>query len=133
MNSYGFAGTVTTGGVAGHGSSSPFDIHNTLVAAGPDLKHGTVIRTPSANVDFAPTFLKLLGLDAPRSMQGRPLSEAFVIGGDNTSSVRATQRTERTADGTYVLDAFFSTVQTGRGSYRYFDRTRVTRPSGRGR
>lgn len=133
VNSYGFAGTVTTGGVAGHGSSSPFDVHNTLLAAGPDLKRGTVIRTPSGNVDFAPTFLKLLGLDIPRSMQGRSLNEALVAGGEEALSVRTAQRTERSADGTYVLDAFFSTVQTGRGSYRYFDRTRVTRPPARGR
>jgi len=125
-NSYGVPGTVASGGVAGHGSSSPFDIHNTLVAAGPDLKRGGVVRTPSASVDFAPTFLKLLGLNPPSSMQGRPLDEA-VNGGGEAPTVRAMQRTATSADGAYVLDAFFSVVQTSRGSYRYFDRTRVTR------
>ncbi len=37
-NKAGFAGTTTQGGVAGHGTSSPYDIHNTLIAAGPDFR-----------------------------------------------------------------------------------------------
>jgi arylsulfatase A-like enzyme len=134
-NRYGVPGTVASSGAAGHGSSSPFDIHNTLVAAGPDVKRGGVVRTPSASVDFAPTFLKLLGLDVPPSMQGRPLDEALSNGGD-VPTVRTMQRTAASADGAYVVDAFFSIVQTRRGSYRYFDRTWVTRrptPPSRGR
>jgi arylsulfatase A-like enzyme len=125
-NSFGVAGTVASGGVAGHGSSSPFDIHNTLIAAGPDIKRRTVLRTPSANVDFAPTFLKLLGLEVPSAMQGRTLDEALTTGG-GAPRVRTMQRTASSADGAYAVDAFFSIVQTGRGSYRYFDRTRITR------
>jgi arylsulfatase A-like enzyme len=125
-NSYGVPGTVASGGVAGHGSSSPFDIHNTLIAAGPDLKRRSVIGTPSANVDFAPTFLKLLDLNTPPSMQGRPLDEALSAGGE-AATVRTMQRTATSADGAYVLEASFSIVQTSRGSYSYFDRTRVTR------
>jgi hypothetical protein len=37
VNDAGFAGKTTDGNVAGHGSSSPYDIHNTLIAAGPDF------------------------------------------------------------------------------------------------
>ena len=37
-NEYGFKGTTTQDGVAGHGTSSPYDIHNTLIAAGPDFR-----------------------------------------------------------------------------------------------
>ena len=82
VGEYGYPGTSAQGGVAGHGSSSPFDIHNTLVAAGPDLKAGVEIDVPSSNVDFAPTFLHLLGLDIPSSMQGRVLREALRDGRD---------------------------------------------------
>ena len=32
---------------------------------------------PSGNVDFAPTFLHMLGIAVPSTMQGRPLVEAF--------------------------------------------------------
>ena len=34
-NQAGWAGATTAAGVAGHGSTSPWDIHNTLIAAGP--------------------------------------------------------------------------------------------------
>ena len=44
----GLRGMVSSGGVAGHGSSSPWDVHNTLIAAGPDLKEGVTIEVPSA-------------------------------------------------------------------------------------
>src|SRR5206468_6961591 len=42
-NPYGYVGTTASGGVAGHGSASPHDIHNVLVAAGPALKRGVVV------------------------------------------------------------------------------------------
>jgi hypothetical protein len=46
-NDYGVRGTTASAGVAGHGSSSPWDVHNTLIAAGPDLKRGLVSDVPS--------------------------------------------------------------------------------------
>src|SRR4029450_1182535 len=79
-NVYGVKGSVASSGAAGHGSSSPWDVHNTLIAAGPDLKRGVTIDVPSANVDFAPTFLRLLGIAVPPSMEGRPLDEALTGG-----------------------------------------------------
>src|SRR5262249_1647083 len=81
-NAHGFRGTTSSGGVAGHGSTSPFDVHNTLIAAGPDLRTTTEIGTPTANVDLAPTFLTMLGMAVPPSMEGRVLSEAFLNGPD---------------------------------------------------
>ncbi len=127
-NAYGFAGMTASGEVANHGSSSPFDVHNVLIAAGPDLKDGTVVRAPSGNVDFAPTFLHLIGADIPRSMEGRVLEEAL-RGGPNPASlkVQPSRQTVRNASGSYSLTAFFSTVTSSRGSYRYFDSTKVDR------
>ena len=124
VGEYGYAGTSAQSGVAGHGSSSPFDIHNTLVAAGPDLKAGVEIDVPSGNVDFAPTFLHLLGIDVPSSMQGRVLHEAL-RGGPNPTAV-AVETTEvrvENGDGSYVLTAV-SSVADGR---TYLDYTTVER------
>ena len=45
-NDAGLAGKTTQEGVAGHGTSSPYDIHNTLVAAGPDFRERAVERDP---------------------------------------------------------------------------------------
>jgi arylsulfatase A-like enzyme len=66
-------------GGGSHASLSRFDVHNTLVAIGPDLKKGFSNTFPTANVDLAPTILWLLGVKVPESMSGRVLSEALTI------------------------------------------------------
>src|SRR5438094_9569302 len=65
---------------AGQGTAatlSSFDMHNTLIAAGPDFKHGEVDDLPSGNVDLAPTILQILGIKTPEKIDGRILSEAM--------------------------------------------------------
>ncbi|MGD0650960.1 MAG: alkaline phosphatase family protein [Verrucomicrobiia bacterium] len=76
---------AATGGGGQHGSLSAFDMHNTLVAAGPDFRHGLVDGLPSGNVDVAPTILWIAGVEppqpmdgAPSAMDGRILAEAMV-------------------------------------------------------
>lgn len=59
-----------------HGSFSPIDVHNTLIAAGPDFVAGFVDPLPSANIDVAPTVARILGLELPGA-DGRPLAEAL--------------------------------------------------------
>jgi predicted AlkP superfamily pyrophosphatase or phosphodiesterase len=127
-NAHGFRGTTSAGGVAGHGSASPFDVHNTLMASGPDLKRTSQIGTPTANVDLAPTFLTMLGLTVPASMEGRVLREAFVNGPDaKTLRVRTETHTAKTADGSYSTSATLSFVGTSGGEVRYFDSANAVR------
>ena len=81
-NTEGIAGSVASDGGVGvgrgiHTSLSPFDVHNTLIAAGTDLRKGMVDRLPSGNIDLAPTVLHILGVPAPERMDGRILSEAL--------------------------------------------------------
>ena len=64
-------------GLGTHASLSRFDLHNTLIAAGPDLKPGYVSHLPSGNIDLAPTVLHVLGVVPPQPMDGRVLSEAL--------------------------------------------------------
>ena len=59
-----------------HGSFSPIDVHNTLVAGGPDFKTAFQDTYPSGNVDVAPTAAYLLGLSLPQA-DGRILKEAL--------------------------------------------------------
>jgi arylsulfatase A-like enzyme len=120
-------GTVAAGGTAGHGSSSPWDVHNTLIAAGPGLRQHVTFDSPSANVDFAPTFLTLLGISVPASMQGRPLIEAFAEPATPVPTAEVTQHTAGTGDGSYAVTATFSTIRSGGKEYRYFDGTSVVR------
>ena len=69
MNEAGYAGKTTASGVAGHGTSSPYDVHNTLIAAGPDFRERASSDVPTGNVDLAPTLLTLLGVKIPASMK----------------------------------------------------------------
>jgi arylsulfatase A-like enzyme len=64
-------------GTGVHASLSRFDLHNTLVAAGPDFKSGFVSELPSGNIDLAPTILHLLGIQPDQEMDGRVLFEAL--------------------------------------------------------
>jgi hypothetical protein len=90
VNEYGFAGHTAYSGVAGHGSTSEWDIHNTLIAAGRAFKRGLRSSVPSANPDIAPTVLHLLGIAPPGSMTGRVLGEA-IAGGPDPASMQVGQ------------------------------------------
>ena len=59
------------------GTLSRFDLHATLIAAGPDLRSGWIDELPTGNADLAPTITGLLGLNAPPWMDGRILLEAL--------------------------------------------------------
>jgi arylsulfatase A-like enzyme len=91
-NEHGYPGTaaaVFSGGryVASHGAISPWDVHNTLIAAGPDFKQGVVSDVPAGNVDITPTLLHVLGLGVPPGLDGRVLHEAL-RGGPDPAAVR---------------------------------------------
>ena len=73
-----------------HATLSRFDMHNTLVAAGPDFRRAETDNLPTGNVDLAPTILHILGIKAPQEMDGRVLSEAMV----NTDGVPSGRTTE---------------------------------------
>ena len=60
-----------------HGSLSRYDMHNTLLATGPDFRRGWTDESPTGNVDVAPTILSILGLEVPNDTDGRILTEAF--------------------------------------------------------
>lgn len=123
-NDAGFRGTTTQGGVAGHGTSSPFDIHNTLIAAGPDFRMGATSDVPTGNVDIAPTVLRLLRLPIPATMTGRVIEEGLRTGPDPASvHVGHSSERARSADGGYEVTARLSTV----AGHRYLDATDVTR------
>jgi predicted AlkP superfamily pyrophosphatase or phosphodiesterase len=126
VNDAGFAGKTTDGNVAGHGSSSPYDIHNTLIAAGPDFLEHAVSDVPTGNVDIAPTLLRLLGFSPAPTMTGRIISEGL-RGGASTAAVVVDQSAEtvRTPDGRYELTAHLSRV----AGHTYLDFTDVKRPA----
>jgi arylsulfatase A-like enzyme len=78
-----------------HGTFSPRDVHNTLIAAGPHFLRGFRDTLPSGNVDVAPTVASLFGLMMPRA-EGRVLEEALISGRPLKSYVEETHLTTST-------------------------------------
>jgi predicted AlkP superfamily pyrophosphatase or phosphodiesterase len=80
-NEHGVPGLIVSSegkrGLGTHASLSRFDLHNTLVAAGPDIKTGFINELPSGNIDLAPTILHLLDVNPSTEMDGRILTEAL--------------------------------------------------------
>ena len=81
-NRFGVAGQIITDssrgpGKGSHATLSEFDVHNTLIAAGPDFRERVATTVPSSNVDIAPTVLRLLGIEAPQKFDGRVLNEGM--------------------------------------------------------
>lgn len=85
-------------GQGNHASLSRFDMHNTLIAAGPDFRSGVFDSLPSGNVDVAPTILWILGLKPPKPMDGRVLTEALTFKGPKIASFEP-RHIEATRDG----------------------------------
>lgn len=87
--------------VGNHGGIGPWTIRNTMLANGPDFKHGAVVRTPTSNVDVTPTLLHLLGMDGSIvQLDGRAITEAFANGPDQ-EQVAMEIRTLRVHHGSY--------------------------------
>ena len=122
-NEAGYDGKTTQSGVAGHGATSPHDIHIPLIAAGPDFREHAVSDAPTSNVDLAPTLLRLLGLQVPATMAGRVIEEGLRSGRSAPVRVEHAAETVRTPDGSYELTAHVSVA----AGHRYLDYTDVKR------
>jgi arylsulfatase A-like enzyme len=99
-NRYGIAGQIITDSARGagkgsHATLSEFDVHNTLIAAGPDFPRGVTSTLPSSNVDIAPTVLRLLGVEAQQKFDGRVLTEAMKEKGDRAEALSKTLEATR--------------------------------------
>jgi arylsulfatase A-like enzyme len=69
-----------------HASLSPYDMHNMMIATGPDFRTGIIDHLPTGNMDVAPTVLWILGMKPSKGMDGRVLSEALTIPGPKIKS-----------------------------------------------
>ena len=81
-NQFGIPGMIDAdwqrqAGQGTHATLSRFDMHNTLIAAGPDFRRGGVDDLPTGNVDLAPTILQILRINPPQRLDGRLLCEAM--------------------------------------------------------
>jgi arylsulfatase A-like enzyme len=128
-NEFGYSGSVMAPGVANHGSSSPSDLHATLVAAGPHIKQGVSSSVPSGNVDITPTTLALLGVPLPQDVDGRVLDEVLASG-PQPSDVVVAQVNVVTATDIDGLHYQLTVHRRRVGDTMYLDGTEVTRTRG---
>ena len=107
-------------GAGQHGSMSPHELHNTLIAGGPSFKPGMLNDIPSGNIDLAPTVLALLDLPGGEHMDGRALTEAFE-GGPEQREVEVTGE-HHTVHRTVFKTEYRQIVRTSRvGDTQYLD------------
>jgi arylsulfatase A-like enzyme len=123
-NAFGVPGTdlaCVSGGAtpyaSDHGSLSPWNIGNTMLAWGVDFKRRARVRTPAGNVDVAPTILALLGVAGCEGLDGRVLVEALAGGPDEEQVPRQT-RVHTVQAGAYRAALQVSEA----GGRRYVDR-----------
>jgi arylsulfatase A-like enzyme len=81
-NQFGIPGMIDAdwqraAGKGTHATLSRFDMHNTLIAVGPDFKRGETDDVPSGNVDLAATIWQILKIKPPSNTNGRILFEAM--------------------------------------------------------
>lgn len=78
-NAYGVeGGGFSSGGAAGHGGMSPYEMSIPLIVSGPSFKPKMTSNIPSCNVDLAPTILALQNITPPSYMDGRVMRELMV-------------------------------------------------------
>ena len=119
-NAAGYAGyAYSTGGAPAlgqHGSMSRHEMRNALFARGGSFRRGARIKSPTGNIDLAPTILHLLGIPAP-AMDGRVLREALPGGKPVGWQTRAYTARRELPGGTYRQRIRVSSV----GNARYVD------------
>jgi hypothetical protein len=122
-NQFGVPGMIDSdwqraAGEGTHATLSRFDMHNTLIAAGPDFKQTQANDLPTGNIDLAPTILQILGIESPQKMDGRILSEAMI--GATPSQKLETKTIEATKN--FESGMWRQTLQISRvGSTTYID------------
>jgi predicted AlkP superfamily pyrophosphatase or phosphodiesterase len=125
-NQYGYAGTSFSKGVAGHGGSSPYEIHIPLILSGPSFKKNFESNLPTSNIDIVPTILSIHNLKVPKEMDGRVMREFFVNEKDDKGSPvkkEVIETTVKSAWGTYHLMLERSLI----GDKNYVNYTKVVR------
>jgi arylsulfatase A-like enzyme len=75
-----FSGEAIPVGGATHGGLHPIEMNNLLAMGGAAFRQGYSSPWPASHTDIVPTMLEAFGIQAPDSMTGRRLTEAYAEG-----------------------------------------------------
>ena len=70
---WGYSSVNNKGSGGTHGSCSPYELRNFLIACGPAFPAGARVDAPTGNIDLAPTILSLMGQEIPGGLDGETL------------------------------------------------------------
>ncbi len=71
---WGYSSVNNKGCGGTHGSCSPYELRNFLIAKGPEFQAGARVDAPTGNTDLAPTILSLTGKRVPGGLDGETLT-----------------------------------------------------------
>jgi len=112
-----YDGTDRKAGEGMHVTLSRFDMHNTLIASGPDFRRGVADELPTGNVDVAPTILWILGITPPRPMDGRVLTEALTTDGPRVGLPKTTQIEAKHSQGKLIWRQYLKRTELNGAVY----------------
>ena len=72
---WGYSSANNKGSGGTHGSCSPYELRNFLIACGPAFPAGARVDAPTGNIDLAPTILSLMGKEIPGGLDGEALTK----------------------------------------------------------
>lgn len=126
-NKFGYEGAGFAGGPAGHGGSSPYEVHIALMGSGPGFKKNTETNLPTSNIDIVPTILHLLNVPIPQQMDGRVVYE--MLKENPPVSAPSLAKTENVVSSIHASwGTYKTTVQrTILGKYTYIDFAKTER------
>lgn len=112
VNEYGVPGfTYGSSGIASHGTCSPFDLSNVLVASGPNFKKNERSIIPSGITDLAPTIQHLVFGEQLQRMDGRVLFEGLAGSKTLPTSSEAVLKTQVGSRAQYLQVATVGTTR----------------------
>ncbi len=130
VNAAGYRGRTEQAGTAGHGTTSPYDITATLIAAGPHIRRASKTAVPTSNADIVPTILHLLGMPVPGSLTGRVMHEVLRTGPASSAVPVTRDSVSAQVPATVVRPGYRVTLYRSRvATAMYVDSTVTTRPA----
>ena len=72
---WGYSSVNNKGSGGTHGSCSPYELRNFLIACGPAFPAGARVDAPTGNIDLTPTILSLMGKEIPGGLDGETLTK----------------------------------------------------------
>ena len=104
---WGYSSVNNKGSGGTHGSCSPYELRNFLIACGPAFPAGARVDAPTGNIDLTPTILSLMGKEIPGNLDGETLTKTFREGKEKSGSTGWNRKVSRKRSRAAEVDGRF--------------------------